>query len=45
MAHLPNLEEYLEYFWGQYPISMRDLNVELDDAQNLQIQIVSNMLI
>ena len=44
LSNLSNLEEALEFFWGQYPILMGDLNLELDDSQNPRSQLVDNIL-
>ena len=40
---LPNLEEALVRFQGQYPIVLVDINVDLDCVQNPHIQLVSDL--
>ena len=44
LKHLPNLEEYLFSFMYQDPIIMEYLKVDIGQAQNSQIQKVSDHL-
>ena len=44
MAHLLDIEDDLACFWGQYPIVLVDLNVDLDEDQNPRSQLVTNLL-
>ena len=43
-AHLPNLEEALVRFQGQYPIVLVDINVDLDYVQNPRRQLAADLL-
>ena len=44
LSHLHVLEEALSLFWGQDPIILVDINVQLDEAQNLHSHIIADLL-
>ena len=44
LAHILDLEEALAHLLYQDPIMLRDLNVDLDEAQNPHSQIIANLL-
>ena len=44
LDHLPNIEEDLELLWGQDPIFMGELNLDLNEARNPRSQIIADML-
>ena len=44
LNHPPDLEEATERFWGQDPIVLGDLNVDLDEARNPRSHLVADLL-
>ena len=45
LSHLPNLEETLARFQGQYPIVLGYLNMDLDEAQDPRSRIDADLMI